>query len=126
MIDQLLIDAIGDALEAELSGVFVGRQHTAEELALPAVLLKIESESVVGGPLYRGTIEAVVISQSSESTTAQHATLCQEVDTVFRSLSISSPSVALYGIVATTASPDVDGGQFRTSLNYITGYGPTT
>jgi hypothetical protein len=124
MIDQALIDAIAAEIEPLLSGVYVGRQHDARELELPAVILKVESEAVVGAQLYRGTLEALVISSADDSTTAQHAALSASVDTALREMEIDTEAVVLCGLVATAAAPDVTGRQFRTALQYTVGYAP--
>jgi hypothetical protein len=124
MIDQFLVTAIGDALATEFPAFFVGRQHTAEEMQLPAILLKIEAESVLGSPLYRGTLEVAVVAASSETTTAQQAAWAQEVDAVIRELEISTATVALFGVVATSTQPSVNNNQFVTTMNYTVGFGP--
>lgn len=126
MIDQFLIDAIGDAIAPALPGVFIGRQHTHDEISLPAVLLSVEGEAVVGGPLYRGTLTVVAVSASADTTSAEHAAFCAAVDEEIRALVISDPpTVALYGVVATGTAADIDNNQFRTALTYVVGYGPT-
>jgi hypothetical protein len=98
--------------------------HDATELALPAVLLKVEGEAVVGGNLYRGTLEAMLVSSSEDSTAAQHAELCQDVDIFLREIEVDTTDVVLCGLVATTTTPDVDGMQWRTMLRYTVGYAP--
>jgi hypothetical protein len=126
MIDQLLINAIGDALAIELPGVYIGRQHTHDDITLPALLLSIEGEAVVGGNIYRGTLTAMAVSASADTTSTAHAEFAKNADAAIRALSISEPpDVALYGVVATGTSAEVDQNQFRTGLTYIVGYGPT-
>jgi len=124
MIDQFLVTAIGDALATEFPAFFIGRQHTAEEMQLPAILLKIEAESVLGSPLYRGTLEVALVAASSDTTTAQQAAWAQEIDTVIRELEISTATVALFGVVATSTQPSVNNNQFVTTMNYTVGFGP--
>jgi hypothetical protein len=127
MIDQLLVDEIGNALEVSLPGVFIGRMHNNEEVTLPAVMLQIEGEALLGSGCYRGTLQATAVSASADSSSADHAALCSSVDQLIRALSISvPPDVALYGIVATSTAADVDQNQFRTTLSYTVGYGPTS
>ena len=124
MIDQFLVTEIGDALATEFPAFYIGRQHTSDEMQLPAILLKVEAESVLGSPLYRGALEVAVVTASADTTTAQQALWAQEVDAVIRTLEISTAVVALYGVVPTTTQPSVNNNQFVTTLNYTVGFGP--
>lgn len=124
MTDQFLVTAIGDVLATEFPAMYIGRQHTAAEMQLPAILLKIEAESVVGSPLYRGTLEVALVTASQDTTTAQQALWAQEIDAVIRTLNISTAVVVLFGVVPTTTQPSVNGNQFVTTLNYTVGFGP--
>jgi hypothetical protein len=124
MIDQFLVSAIGDELATALPDVFIGRQHTNESISLPAVLIKVDGESVVGSPVYRGTLEVTLVTASADTTTAQHAQLAQDLDAAMRTMDITSAVVALYGLVPTSTAPDVSENQFRTVLSYTVGYGP--
>lgn len=124
MIDQPFVSAVADALGMAVPGVFIGAQHTREEITLPAVLLKLESDAVVGGPLFRGTLEANIISHGIDSTTEQHAQLVRDVDEAMRSLELDSAAVELYGLVPTSSIPSIDNNQWHSSLSYIVGFGP--
>lgn len=124
MIDQPFVSAVGAALETALPGVFIGAQHTRDEIVLPAVLLKLESDAVVGGPLFRGTLEAVVVSHGVDSTTADHAQLVRDLDDAMRNLTFDSDAVELYGVVPTSSIPSIDNNQWHSSLSYIVGFGP--
>lgn len=124
MIDQPFVSAVGAALETALPGVFIGAQHTRDEITLPAVLLKLESDAVVGGPLFRGTLEANIISHAVDATTAEHAQLVRDVDTAMRNLTLDSDAVDLYGVVPTSSIPSIDNNQWHSSLSYIVGFGP--
>lgn len=127
MIDQLLINEIGDALEMEVPGTFIGRMHTNADVTLPAILLQLEGESVVGSPLYRGTLQAMVVSAAAETSSTEHGELCAVVDQAIRAMEVSvPPALSLYGIVPTTTAADTDGNQYRTTLSYTVGYGPTS
>jgi hypothetical protein len=124
MIDQYLINAIGGQLAGEFPGAHVGKMHDSAELALPAILIRLEGEAVVGANLYRGTFEAMVISSAEDATTLEHAELCQAVDAYLRQIQVDTDDVILCGIVATTTAPDVDGMQWRTTMRYTVGYAP--
>ena len=124
MIDQTFISEVGSALQTALPGAFVGAQHTRDEITLPAVLLKIESDAVVGGPLFRGTLECTVVSSGVDSTTAEHAQMVSDVDAAMRALTLDSEIVLLYGVVPTSSIPSVDGNQWHSTLSYIVGFGP--
>lgn len=124
MIDQFFVSAVADALQIAIPGVFTGAQHTRDEIVLPAVLLKLESDAVVGGPLFRGTLEANVVSHGVDSTTAEHAQLVLDVDAAMRTLTLDSDVVELYGVVPTSSIPSIDNNQWHSALSYIVGFGP--
>jgi hypothetical protein len=124
MIDQFFVSAVAAALETALPGVFIGAQHTRDEIVLPAVLLKLESDAVVGGPLFRGTLEAAIVSHGVDSTTADHAQLVRDLDDAMRNLTFDSDAVELYGVVPTSSIPSIDNNQWHSSLSYIVGFGP--
>lgn len=124
MIDQPFVSAVAAALETAIPDVFIGAQHTRDEITLPAVLLKLESDAVVGGPLFRGTLECSVVSHAVDATTEQHAQLVRDVDTTMRTLTLDSEAVELYGVVPTSSIPSIDNNQWHSSLSYIVGFGP--
>lgn len=124
MIDQPFVSAVAAALRLAVPAVFVGAQHTRDEITLPGVLLKLESDAVVGGPLFRGTLEVTAITHSADSTTEEHSALVQEIDGAMRTLTLDSEVVALYGVVPTSSVPSIDNNQWHTTLSYIVGFGP--
>lgn len=122
MIDQHFVDLVATQISVALPQLFVGRQHDSTEIELPAVLLSVEGEAVVGSRIYRGTLTAIVISSSDDSTSADHAARSFQVDSAIRETSGSSEFCTICGIVPKQTSPDVEGTLWKMRLEYTVGY----
>lgn len=125
MIDLPLCQAIRDTLAPEFPGVFIGVPHEPASISIPACILNLSGEAVIGGPLVRGSLEVTVMTSCNEYTTQQHADLVKSVAEAVTEVVIESEIVNLYGVVPTTTKSETDGNHFQTILTFIIGYGPT-
>lgn len=125
MIDLPLCQAIRETIAPEFPDVFIGVPHEPSAITIPALVLNLSGEAVVGGPLVRGTLEVTVMTSSNDYSTEQHAQLVKEVAEAVRDVVISSEVVSLYGVVPTSTKSETDGNHFETILTFIVGYGPT-
>lgn len=124
MTDGLIAAAIQAALATSLPGVYVGEPQDDQPIPARAVLMELQSDVVVGSPLQRGTLTLNAISQADDYTRAQHAEFTAAVDLAMRTISITSATVQLYGVVAQSTDNLREERHWRTSLPYIIGFGP--
>lgn len=125
MTDGLIAAAIQAALSTALPGVYVGEPQDDQPIPARAVLMELQTDVVVGSPLQRGTLTLNAISQADDYTRAQHAEFTAAVDLAMRTISITSASVQLYGVVAQSTDNLREERHWRTSLPYTVGFGPT-
>jgi len=125
MIDLPLCQAIREKIAPEFPDVFIGVPHEPQSITIPAFILNLSGEAVVGGPLVRGSLEVTVMTSSNEYTTQQHADLVRDVAEAVRDIVLESDVVELYGVVPTSTKSETDGNHFQTILTFIVGYGPT-
>lgn len=126
MTDGLIAVAIQAALSTALPGVYVGEPQDDQPIPARAVLMELQTDVVVGSPLQRGTLTLNAISQADDYTRAQHAEFTAAVDLAMRTISITSASVQLYGVVAQSTDNLREERHWRTSLPYTVGFGPTS
>lgn len=126
MTDGLIAAAIQAALSTALPGVYVGEPQDDQPIPARAVLMELQTDVVVGSPLQRGTLTLNAISQADDYTRAQHAEFTAAVDLAMRTISITSASVQLYGVVAQSTDNLREERHWRTSLPYTVGFGPTS
>jgi hypothetical protein len=124
MTDGLIAAAIQAALSTALPGVYVGEPQDDQPIPARAVLMELQTDVVVGSPLQRGTLTLNAISQADDYTRAQHAEFTAAVDLAMRTISITSASVQLYGVVAQSTDNLREERHWRTSLPYTVGFGP--
>lgn len=125
MTDGLIAAAIQAALSTALPGVYVGEPQDDQPIPARAVLMELQTDVVVGSPLQRGTLTLNAISQADDYTRTQHAEFTAAVDLAMRTISITSESVQLYGVVAQSTDNLREERHWRTSLPYTVGFGPT-
>jgi len=124
MIGAVLCEAIQTALQGAFPSVYVGLPQDNERITMPAIVLELRSDAVVGSPLERGTLTALVASQADDTTPAAHAQFVADVGAFMRTLTIDSDAVQLHGIV--TASSDAQHAErhWQTPLTFIVGFSP--
>jgi hypothetical protein len=124
MIDLPLCQAIRETLSPSFPGLFIGVPHEPESITIPACLLNLVGDAVVGGPLVRGVLEVTVMTSSNEYTSSQHAQLVRDVAEAVRDVVVDSEDVQLYGVVPSTTRSETQGNHFETVLTFVIGYGP--
>lgn len=124
MTDGLIAAAIQAALSTALPGIYVGEPQDDQPIPARAVLMELQSDVVVGSPLQRGTLTLNAVSQADDYTRAQHAEFTAAVDLAMRTISITSTTVQLYGVVAQSTDNLREERHWRTSMPYVIGFGP--
>ena len=124
MIDGKLVAAIQVAMSQSFPDTYFGEPQDDRQIPSQCVLIELQSDVVVGSPLQRGVITLNVISQADDFTKSEHSDFAQAVDAAFRSLSLTSSDVSLYGVVAQSTNNLREERHWRTSLPYIVGFGP--
>lgn len=125
MIDLPLCQAIRETIAPDFPGVFIGVPHEPASVTIPAAIMNLTGDAVVGGPLVRGSLEVTVMTSCNEYTTTQHAQLVKDVAEAVRDVVVESEVVQLYGVIPTSTKSETDGNHFQTILTFIVGYGPT-
>jgi hypothetical protein len=124
MIDGILAQAIAASLRTEFSNVYVGIPQDDASITMPALLMQLRSDFVVGSTLERGTLTINVCSQADDTTPAEHAQFCLDVATFMRTLSITSDVVQLDGLVTASADEQHAERHWQTPLVYTIGFSP--
>lgn len=122
MIDLSLAKLICAELQAEFSAVYVGRPMSADDIVLPAILVDIESDVVVGSPLQRGTLTVSIQSSATDDTADEHAELAQLVDAAVRALNIDESEVRMWPPVANRVAEDRQENRWITTISYTIGF----
>jgi len=125
MTDGLLCEAIRGALLVEFPGLYVGLPQDNAAIPSPAALLELQSDVTVGSPLQRGTLTVHVCSQADDTTPENHSALAASIDAAMRVITWAPCGVQLYGIVCQSTNLLREERHWRTSINYIIGFGPT-
>lgn len=125
MIDLLLVNAIAAALREEFPDVFVGASMENVDIQLPAIMVEMKSDAVVGGPLYRGTMTISVATQADDSTPQSHASFTDEVGTFVKSLALTSP-VKMCGTVYQNFDTSRNERHWISTMNFIVGFTPAS
>jgi hypothetical protein len=125
MTDGLLCDAIREALLLEYPALYVGLPQDNEAIPAQCVLLELQSDVIVGSPLQRGTLTVHCCSQADDTTPEAHSAFAAEIDASMRTISWIPTGVQLYGIVCQSTNLLREERHWRTSTNYVLGYGPT-
>ena len=124
MIDLLTCEVIRDEIAAELPGVYIGLPHDGEQITMPALLLDLRGDSVVGSPLQRGTLTAAAMQQADDSTPAEHVTFVQAVVDAIKACTGAGTAVQIYGVVPTSSEAQNTERHWVTNLAFTLGYGP--
>ena len=125
MIDLLLVNAIAAAIKSQFPSVFVGASMENTEIELPAIMVEMKSDAVVGGPLYRGTMTISVATQADDSTPEVHAEFTDEVGTFVKSLALTEP-VKMCGTVYQNFDTTRNERHWISTMNYIVGFTPAS
>lgn len=126
MTDGLLCEAIREALLLEYPTLYVGLPQDNTAIPSPAVLLELQSDVVVGSPLQRGTLTVHICSQADDTTPEDHAAFAADIDASMRAITWTPTGVQLYGIVCQSTNLLREERHWRTAINYVLGYGPTS
>lgn len=122
MIDLQLAKELRDRLADEFAGVYVGAPLDASEIALPAILLGIESDVVVGSPLQRGTLTASVQSSADDSTYDAHEAFAASVDAFLRAQEVDETGMRMWLPVAQRVSTTQADRHWVSELQYTIGF----
>lgn len=122
MIDLKLVQEIAAHLRPLFPTVYVGGQHENTPITLPALLLDMKSEGVVGGPLQRGTLTAEISSQADDSNPASHADLTKGIGEAINSLTGVYGPIFIAGVVYESSDSFRSERHFQTNLQFIVGY----
>jgi hypothetical protein len=124
MIDGILAQAIATAISGAFPNVHIGTPQDNDSIAMPAILMQLRSDFVVGSTLERGTLTLNVCSQADDTTPEEHAQFCLDVATYMRTLSITSDVVQLDGLVTASADEQHAERHWQTPLVYTIGFSP--
>jgi hypothetical protein len=124
MVDAFLAEAIADKLRTQFPNVYVGLPQDDGRITMPAVVLELRSDFVLGSPLERGHLTVLVSSQADDSTPEEHATFVKAVGDYMRTITITSNVVQLYGIVAATSDQQHAERHWQTPLAFTVGFSP--
>lgn len=122
MIDLQLAKELRDRLADEFADVYVGAPLDASEIALPAILLGIESDVVVGSLLQRGTLTASVQSSADDSTYDAHESFAASVDAFLRAQEVDGDGMRMWLPVAQRVSTTQADRHWVSELQYTIGF----
>lgn len=121
MIDLDITKILAARLETQFPGVYVGSPLAPESITLPAILLEIDSEVVVGSGLQRATLKVSVQSSADDSTADAHAVFAKSVDLFLRAQTINEAGVYMWPPVASRTSNAVGDRHWESSVEYTLG-----
>jgi hypothetical protein len=124
MIDGFLAEAIADSLRAKFQNVYVGMPQDDGRISMPAIIIQLRSEFVLGSPYERGHLTILVSSQADDSTPHAHNLLVYNVSQFMRTITISSDVVQLLGVVTASGDEQHAERHWQTPLNYTIGFSP--
>jgi hypothetical protein len=124
MMDLLTCEVIRDEIAPDFDGVYIGLPHDGDSITMPCVLLDLRGDALVGGPLQRGALTAAVMSQTDDSTVAQHIELVQQITDAIKGVTGTGSEVQIYGVVAVTSENQNTERHWITNLQFTLGYGP--
>jgi hypothetical protein len=126
MIDGYLAEAIAAKLRIEFPNVYVGIPQDDGKISMPAIVMQLRSDFVLGSPLERGHLTINVCSQADDVTPDQHTAFVYRVSQFMRTISINSDKVKLDGIVTASADEQHAERHWQTPLVYTIGFSPKT
>jgi hypothetical protein len=124
MIDGIFCEAVAAYLAPLFPGVFVGVPQNNERITMPAIVLELRADNIVGSPLQRGQLIVGVASQADDTDPHDHAQFALTVSDAMRGLTISSSVVALHGIVSASSDSAHGERHWQTNLTYTVGFSP--
>lgn len=124
MMDGLLCEEIRTALQAEYPGVYVGLPQDNEAIPTPAILLEMQSDVLLGSPFQRGSLTVNICSQADDTSPEDHTAFAAAVDASMRAVAWTPVTVKLYGIVCQSTNMLREERHWRTTINYVIGFGP--
>ena len=124
MIDGFLCEAIAESLRSEFPNVYVGIPQDDGRITMPAIILQLRSDFVVGSPYERGHLTVMVCSQADDTDPHAHSQFVYDVSQFMRTITIDSDVVQLYGIVTSSGDEAHAERHWQTPLLYIVGFAP--
>lgn len=124
MIDLQISKVLSDRLRAEFD-VYVGAPLASESIVLPAILLEIDSDIVLGSPLQRGSLKVAVQSSADDSTAEAHAAFAAAVDAFLRAQEIDDSGLRMWPPVASRSANSVTDRHWETQAEYTIGFQAT-
>lgn len=121
MIDLDITKILATRLVAQFPGVYVGSPLAPDSIVLPAILLEIDSEVVVGSALQRANLKVSVQSSADDSTADAHALFARSVDVFLRAQTINEGGVYMWPPVAARTANAVGDRHWETSIEYVLG-----
>jgi hypothetical protein len=122
VIDLKLIQQICGILRGNFPQIYIGGQHENTPITLPAVLLDIKSEGVVGGPLHKGTLTAEITSQADDTTPEAHGNLVEQIGAAISNLTGETGYATIAGVVYSSSDSFRAERHFQTNLQFVLGY----
>lgn len=122
MIDLQVTAEIRTRLATQFPDAYVGAPLESDNIELPAILLGIESDVVVGSPLQRGTLTASVQSSADDSTAEEHKAFAEAVDAFIRVQSIATVDLVMWPPVASRITTTQADRHWISELSYIIGF----
>jgi hypothetical protein len=121
MIDLQISKILSDRLREEFD-CYVGAPLASATIVLPAILLEIDSDIVVGSPLQRGSLKVAVQSSADDSTADAHAAFALAVDAFLRAQEIDDSGLKMWKPVASKSTNAASERHWETQAEYTIGF----
>jgi hypothetical protein len=122
MIDLLLANTLKSLLSTQFPEIYVGAPLDGETITLPAILIDLQSEVVVGSDLQRGSLTIAIESAADDTTREDHAARVEAVDAFLRPLSFEEYPLKLDKLVPVRIENRPVDRHWSTSLSYTAGF----
>lgn len=124
MIDGALVQSIAQYLRGTFPGVYVGLPQDDGAISMPAIILQLRSDFVVGSPLQRGNLTVSIMSQADDTTPEEHADFQFAVSGAMRAILDAGNIPELDGVVPVGADEQHAERHWATAQTYTLGFSP--
>lgn len=121
MIDLAISLELQSRFQAQFPDCYVGTPISKETITLPAILIDLTSQTVLGSPLQVGDLTIHVQSSSEDSDYESHMLLSAEVDDFMRAQTFDEGGAKLWPPVAKSSAQNAIEQRWTTSIGYTVG-----
>lgn len=120
MKDLAAAQLVRDYLMPLFPDIYVGAPVDGENITLPAILIDVQSEFLLGSRVSKGSLTVMVNSLAVPGNKQSHIALCEEVDNAVRLLKgVSNDTVEIVGLVARSVREAPVNQNWSTNVEYI-------